>query len=164
MFNIIINRHEVAIWNLIVYLQEEHMEIRDNRKDGSSLTWSEVMNMPYTTKVRSIFDFFLLLIILSTKKNPLTEIFFALLCSGNQWNTSQSHNLTLVFKKSCTGFWNWWYKSANSHLAAASLWAFVLYPIFLNTKLDLPLYLSFDFAPSMLEYLNGLRSQTIMWK
>lgn len=37
--------------NLILILQKEHMEILDNRKTGSSLTWSEVTNMPYTTKV-----------------------------------------------------------------------------------------------------------------
>ncbi|KAI3757511.1 hypothetical protein L6452_05051 [Arctium lappa] len=34
-------------------LREEHMEIRSKRKDGSSLTWSEVNNMPYTAKVVS---------------------------------------------------------------------------------------------------------------
>ncbi|WOG81997.1 hypothetical protein DCAR_0101156 [Daucus carota subsp. sativus] len=34
-------------------LRKEHMEILDNRKTGSSLTWSEVTNMPYTTKVIS---------------------------------------------------------------------------------------------------------------
>ncbi|KAL8110391.1 hypothetical protein AgCh_026203 [Apium graveolens] len=34
-------------------LRKEHMEILDNRKTGSSLTWSEVSNMPYTTKVIS---------------------------------------------------------------------------------------------------------------
>ncbi|KAL8104508.1 hypothetical protein AgCh_028652 [Apium graveolens] len=31
-------------------LRKEHTEILDNRKTGSSLTWSEVTNMPYTTK------------------------------------------------------------------------------------------------------------------
>ncbi|CAI9264763.1 unnamed protein product [Lactuca saligna] len=31
-------------------LKEEHMEIRSKRKSGSTLTWSEVNNMPYTTK------------------------------------------------------------------------------------------------------------------
>ncbi|KAL8158195.1 hypothetical protein AgCh_002766 [Apium graveolens] len=34
-------------------LRKEHTEILDNRKTGSSLTWSEVTNMPYTTKVIS---------------------------------------------------------------------------------------------------------------
>ncbi|KAK2989262.1 hypothetical protein RJ640_031014 [Escallonia rubra] len=34
-------------------LREEHMEIRDKREGESSLTWSEVMNMPYTAKVIS---------------------------------------------------------------------------------------------------------------
>ncbi|CAK9150921.1 unnamed protein product [Ilex paraguariensis] len=32
-------------------LREEHMEIQGSRKNGSSLTWSEINNMPYTTKV-----------------------------------------------------------------------------------------------------------------
>ncbi|KAA8546552.1 hypothetical protein F0562_002709 [Nyssa sinensis] len=32
-------------------LREEHREIQDGRKDGSSLTWSDVNNMPYTNKV-----------------------------------------------------------------------------------------------------------------
>lgn len=32
-------------------LQEEHQEIERSREDGSSLTWSEVNNMPYTAKV-----------------------------------------------------------------------------------------------------------------
>ncbi|KAL8124547.1 hypothetical protein AgCh_012265 [Apium graveolens] len=34
-------------------LRKEHTKILDNRKTGSSLTWSEVTNMPYTTKVIS---------------------------------------------------------------------------------------------------------------
>ncbi|KAK9269948.1 hypothetical protein L1049_025521 [Liquidambar formosana] len=32
-------------------LREEHMEIQANREGGANLTWSEVNNMPYTTKV-----------------------------------------------------------------------------------------------------------------
>ncbi|KAA8537885.1 hypothetical protein F0562_027535 [Nyssa sinensis] len=32
-------------------IKEEHREIQDSREDGSSLTWSEVNNMPYTNKV-----------------------------------------------------------------------------------------------------------------
>ncbi|CAI9297218.1 unnamed protein product [Lactuca saligna] len=32
-------------------LKEEHMEIWSKRKSGSTLTWSEVNNMPYTEKV-----------------------------------------------------------------------------------------------------------------
>lgn len=39
--------------NFILIFQKEHTEILDNRKTGSSLTWSEVTNMPYTTKVRT---------------------------------------------------------------------------------------------------------------
>ncbi|KAH6782535.1 hypothetical protein C2S52_000594 [Perilla frutescens var. hirtella] len=34
-------------------LQEEHQQIQNSREDGSSLTWSEVNNMPYTAKVIS---------------------------------------------------------------------------------------------------------------
>ncbi|XP_021903427.1 abscisic acid 8'-hydroxylase 3-like [Carica papaya] len=34
-------------------LREEHLEIQSNRKDGGSLTWAEVNNMPYTAKVIS---------------------------------------------------------------------------------------------------------------
>ncbi|KAL9449613.1 hypothetical protein AB3S75_011521 [Citrus x aurantiifolia] len=34
-------------------LREEHCEIQANRNGGSNLTWSEVNNMPYTTKVIS---------------------------------------------------------------------------------------------------------------
>ncbi|GKA30165.1 abscisic acid 8'-hydroxylase 3-like protein [Tanacetum coccineum] len=34
-------------------LREEHMEIQSKRESGSSLTWSEVNNMPYTAKVVS---------------------------------------------------------------------------------------------------------------
>ncbi|PSS17471.1 Abscisic acid 8'-hydroxylase [Actinidia chinensis var. chinensis] len=34
-------------------LREEHMDICNKRQDGSSLTWSEVNNMPYTAKVIS---------------------------------------------------------------------------------------------------------------
>ncbi|XP_076900559.1 abscisic acid 8'-hydroxylase 3-like [Bidens hawaiensis] len=34
-------------------LRNEHMEIRSKREFGSSLTWSEVNNMPYTAKVVS---------------------------------------------------------------------------------------------------------------
>ncbi|KAL8099673.1 hypothetical protein AgCh_032076 [Apium graveolens] len=37
--------------NVLERLRKEHTEILDNRKTGSSLTWSEVTNMPYTTKV-----------------------------------------------------------------------------------------------------------------
>nr|QNS29999.1 cytochrome P450 [Nothapodytes nimmoniana] len=32
-------------------LREEHIEIQSNRESGSSLTWQEVNNMPYTNKV-----------------------------------------------------------------------------------------------------------------
>lgn len=32
-------------------MQEEHLQIQANRKDGTNLTWSEVNNMPYTNKV-----------------------------------------------------------------------------------------------------------------
>ncbi|KAL8059434.1 hypothetical protein ABFX02_03G087800 [Erythranthe guttata] len=32
-------------------LREEHQKIQSSREDGSSLTWSEVNNMPYTLKV-----------------------------------------------------------------------------------------------------------------
>ncbi|XP_062159717.1 abscisic acid 8'-hydroxylase 3-like [Alnus glutinosa] len=32
-------------------LREEHIQIQAKRKDGEHLTWSEVNNMPYTTKV-----------------------------------------------------------------------------------------------------------------
>ncbi|XP_047959578.1 abscisic acid 8'-hydroxylase 3-like [Salvia hispanica] len=34
-------------------LREEHKQIESSREDGSSLTWSEVNNMPYTAKVIS---------------------------------------------------------------------------------------------------------------
>ncbi|XP_042035631.1 abscisic acid 8'-hydroxylase 3-like [Salvia splendens] len=34
-------------------LREEHQQIESSRDDGSSLTWSEVTNMPYTAKVIS---------------------------------------------------------------------------------------------------------------
>ncbi|KAL0326045.1 UNVERIFIED_CONTAM: Abscisic acid 8'-hydroxylase 3 [Sesamum radiatum] len=34
-------------------LREEHQKIRSNREDGTSLTWAEVNNMPYTAKVIS---------------------------------------------------------------------------------------------------------------
>ncbi|KAL1533491.1 abscisic acid 8'-hydroxylase 3-like [Salvia divinorum] len=34
-------------------LREEHQQIESSREDGSSLTWSEVNNMPYTAKVIS---------------------------------------------------------------------------------------------------------------
>lgn len=34
-------------------LREEHQKIQSSRKDGSSLTWSEVNSMPYTAKVTS---------------------------------------------------------------------------------------------------------------
>lgn len=37
--------------DLRLYLQEEHQKIQSSREDGSSLTWSDVNNMPYTTKV-----------------------------------------------------------------------------------------------------------------
>ncbi|KAG6388584.1 hypothetical protein SASPL_150016 [Salvia splendens] len=37
----------------IEVLQEEHQQIESSRDDGSSLTWSEVTNMPYTAKVIS---------------------------------------------------------------------------------------------------------------
>lgn len=32
-------------------MQDEHLQIQANRKDGTNLTWSEVNNMPYTNKV-----------------------------------------------------------------------------------------------------------------
>ena len=34
-------------------MQEEHVQIQAKRKDGEYLTWAEVNNMPYTTKVSS---------------------------------------------------------------------------------------------------------------
>ncbi|KAL8524525.1 hypothetical protein ACS0TY_014201 [Phlomoides rotata] len=34
-------------------LREEHLKIQSSRKDGSSLTWSDVNSMPYTAKVTS---------------------------------------------------------------------------------------------------------------
>ncbi|XP_068661847.1 abscisic acid 8'-hydroxylase 3-like [Aristolochia californica] len=34
-------------------LTEEHRAIQENRKEGSTLTWSEINNMPYTNKVIS---------------------------------------------------------------------------------------------------------------
>lgn len=39
--------------DVLARLRKEHMEILENRKTGSSLTWSEVTNMPYTRKVIS---------------------------------------------------------------------------------------------------------------
>lgn len=78
------------------------MDIRDNRKNGSSLTWSEVINMPYTAKVSSISIVFVLILRFTRIFNQVL-IYSILPILGNQRNPSYNHNLTLVFKKSCTG-------------------------------------------------------------
>ncbi|KAF8411648.1 hypothetical protein HHK36_004206 [Tetracentron sinense] len=39
---------------VLEHLKEEHKGIQESRKGGSNLTWSEVNNMPYTSKVSSM--------------------------------------------------------------------------------------------------------------
>lgn len=79
-------------------LQEEHQNIKNNR-EGSSLTWAEVNNMPYTAKV-SQHSFFLDLSYfkrLNNQNSLLSKL------TGHQRNSQKSYNSALVFKKSCTG-------------------------------------------------------------